>query len=89
MFSIVRNEYLAWHGVGLNRGFTRGKGGGQHGDGLVRDGTKIHGFLSLSLSLSLSLCLSLCVRHTGVDSVKMISLVTLVESRIDPILISS
>ena len=83
MFSIVRNEYLAWHGVGLNRGFTRGKGGGQHGDGLVRDGTKIHGFLSLSLSLSL------CVRHTGVDSVKMISLVTLVESRIDPILISS
>ena len=85
MFSIVRNEYLAWHGVGLNRGFTRGKGGGQHGDGLVRDGTKIHGFLSLSLSLSLSVC----VRHTGVDSVKMISLVTLVESRIDPILISS
>ena len=85
MFSIVRNEYLAWHGVGLNRGFTRGKGGGQQGDGLVRDGTKIHGFLSLSLSLSLSVC----VRHTGVDSVKMISLVTLVESRIDPILISS
>lgn len=83
MFSIVLAEYLAWHGVGLNRGFARVRRDTE--GGLVRDRLvprRRHEKFTLSLSLSLS------VFDTGVDSVKMISPVTLLELRIDPILIS-
>lgn len=81
MFSIVLAEYLAWHGVGLNRGFARVRRDTE--GGLVRDRLvprRRHEKFTLSLSLS--------VFDTGVDSVKMISPVTLLELRIDPILIS-
>ena len=59
MFSIVRTEYLAWHGVGLNRGFARtgveegGEGESEIGDEFVRDqATKNPRSL-------------LCIRHAG------------------------
>lgn len=59
MFSIVLAEYLAWHGVGLNRGFARVRrdteGGWSEIGSYHDDDTKNLRFLSLSL----------CVRHGG------------------------
>ena len=75
----------------MARGWSKSRVHPGEGRGTARRWTRTrrHENPRLSFSLSLSLSVSLCVRHTGVDSVKMISLVTLVESRIDPILISS
>lgn len=86
MFSIVLAEYLAWHGVGPNRGFARVRRGTEGGGGQYEIGSHDDDDDTKNLIGSLSLFFS--VFDTGVDSVKMISPVTLLELRIDPILIS-